>query len=76
MEQIEDKPKMSGSKGGRPKGRAETAYAAFRIPVAISLLWEDTANKLHLNKTSTLIVAIKELADKHGVKEREAEATE
>lgn len=54
----------------RPKGKTQTVYAAFRIPAEVGQLWEDTAKALSLNKTATLVLALRRLARAEGVKER------
>jgi len=42
----------------------------------IGKLWDDLAKKMHMNKTSVLVTALRDLAKKEGVPETEEEETE
>ena len=44
---------------------------SLRVPPHIGQLWDALARKMGLNKTSVLIVALRELAKKEGVPEPE-----
>jgi hypothetical protein len=51
----------------RPEGRTEVKPTSLRFPVAIDRLWTATAKKMHLPKTSVLILALTQLAEREGV---------
>jgi hypothetical protein len=52
---------------GRPEGRQEVKPTSLRFPVQIDALWTATAKKMNLPKSSVLILALQEYAERKGV---------
>ena len=59
--------------------KRDSMVTSLRIPLTINQLWEDLSQKMSINKTATLVTAIRTLAKIEGVEERpiteEKEAT-
>ena len=53
--------------------RRPVATTSLRVPPTIGNLWDDLAKKMNLNKTAVLVVALRDLAKKENVPERESE---
>ena len=53
--------------------RKPVATTSLRVPPTIGRLWDDLAKKTSMNKTSVLVMALRDLARKEGVTEREDE---
>jgi hypothetical protein len=49
---------------------------SVRLPRRIDRLWSDTAHKMGINRTAVLVTALRDLAKREGVAEREDEEEE
>jgi hypothetical protein len=52
------------------------ATTSLRVPLAIGQLWDGLAEKMQLNKTAVLVIALRQLAKAEGVAERPPELKE
>lgn len=50
--------------------KRDSMVTSLRIPLTINQLWEDLSQKMSINKTATLVTAIRTLAKIEGVEER------
>jgi hypothetical protein len=55
----------------RIKSETEAVQRSIVLPKPIDVLWSDLAQKMSLNKTSVMIVALRSLAKSEGLQERD-----
>ena len=60
----------------RPKGKTEAVSIGLRMPLTVNQLWTDLARHMGINKSATMVLALRELAKKEGVSERPLERLE